>query len=160
MNDRGDSFSRYRTLQLNRYRKVTEQDYGIFLFIKDTKTKYVWSNTYAPMNTQPDKYEVVFASDKIKFLRRDTGISTKTEIVVCKDYHAEIRKITFKNETEYDKELELTSYTEPILSENMDDISHKVFNNMFISTEYDKQTNTLIAKRKNRRLRYKQLYGN
>ena len=48
------------------------------------------------------------------------------------------------------KELELTSYTEPILSENMDDISHKVFNNMFISTEYDKQTNTLIAKRKNR----------
>ena len=102
------------------------------------------------MNTQPDKYEVVFASDKIKFLRRDTGISTKTEIVVCKDYHAEIRKITFKNETEYDKELELTSYTEPILSENMDDISHKVFNNMFISTEYDKQTNTLIAKRKNR----------
>lgn len=150
MNDRGDSFSRYRTLQLNRYRKVTEQDYGIFLFIKDTKTKYVWSNTYAPMNTQPDKYEVVFASDKIKFLRRDTGISTKTEIVVCKDYHAEIRKITFKNETEYDKELELTSYTEPILSENMDDISHKVFNNMFISTEYDKQTNTLIAKRKNR----------
>ena len=150
MNDRGDSFSRYRTLQLNRYRKVTEQNYGIFLFVKDTKTKYIWSNTYSPMNNKPDKYEVVFASDKIKFLRRDAGISTKTEIVVCKDYHAEIRKITFKNETEYDKELELTSYTEPILSENMDDISHKVFNNMFISTEYDEQTHTLIAKRKNR----------
>ena len=150
MNDRGNSFSRYRTLQLNRYRKVTELDYGVFLFIKDMKTKYIWSNTYAPMNVKPEKYEVVFAADKIKFLRRDNNMSTKTEIVVCKNYHAEIRKITFKNESENDKELELTSYTEPILSENMDDISHRVFNNMFIKTEYDIKTNSLIAKRKNR----------
>ena len=150
MNDRGDSFSRYRTQQLNRYRKVTEQDYGIFLFIKDTKTDYIWSNTYAPMNIKPDKYEVVFAADKIKFLRRDQDISTKTEIVVCKVHHAEIRKITFTNESSEDKTLELTSYTEPILSENMDDVSHRVFNNMFISTEYDDKLDALIAKRKNR----------
>ena len=150
MNDRGNSFSRYRTLQLNRYRKVTEIDYGIFLFAKDVKSQEIWSNTYAPMNVKPDKYEVVFASDKIKFLRRDDKISTKTEIVVSKNHHAEIRKITFKNEEETDKEIELTSYTEPILSENMDDISHRVFNNMFISTEYDSKTDSLIAKRKNR----------
>ena len=150
MNDRGNSFSRYRTLQLNRYRKVTELDYGIFLFIKDLQSNYIWSNTYAPMNKKPDKYEVVFASDKIKFLRRDEKVSTKTEIVVCKNHHAEIRKVTFKNEDDVDKELELTSYTEPILSENMDDVSHKVFNNMFISTEFDYETNSLYAKRKNR----------
>ncbi|MBQ6323433.1 MAG: hypothetical protein IJI22_01200 [Bacilli bacterium] len=150
MNDRGNSFSRYRTLQLNRYRKVTEIDYGIFLFIKDLENNKIWSNTYAPINEKPDKYEVVFASDKIKFLRRDASISTKTEIVVCKGHHAEIRKITLKNEGEFDKKLELTSYTEPILSDNMDDVSHKVFNSMFISTEYDKETNSLIAKRKGR----------
>ena len=150
MNDRGDSFSRYRTLQLNRYRKVTENDYGIFLFIKDTKTNYIWSNTYAPMNVKADKYEVVFAADKIKYLRKDGNISTKTEIVVCKNHHAEIRKVSFKNEDDFDKELELTTYTEPILSENMDDISHKVFNSMFIRTEYDERTNSLIAKRKTR----------
>ena len=150
MNDRGNSFSRYRTLQLNRYRKVTEQEYGIFLFAKDIKKNYIWSNTYAPMNIKPDKYEVIFASDKIKYLRRDDMITTKTEIVVCRNHHAEIRKITFKNESDIDKELELTSYTEPILSENMDDVSHKVFNNMFIKTEYNKDTNSLIAKRKSR----------
>ncbi|MBQ9018724.1 MAG: hypothetical protein IJ097_00230 [Bacilli bacterium] len=150
MNDRGNSFSRYRTLQLNRYRKVTNQEYGIFLFVRDTNTNYIWSNTYAPINIKPDKYEVVFAADKIKYLRRDDMISTKTEIVVCKDHNAEIRKITFKNESDVDKELELTSYTEPILSENMEDISHKVFNNMFIKTEYDKNNTSLIAKRKTR----------
>ena len=150
MNDRGNSFSRYRTLQLNRYRKVTEQEYGIFLFARDTKNNYVWSNTYAPINIKPDKYEVVFASDKIKYSRRDKDIITKTEIVVSRNHHAEIRKITFKNETDQDKVLELTSYTEPILSENMDDVSHKVFNSMFIKTEFDKDTNSLIAKRKPR----------
>ena len=138
MNDRGNSFSRYRTLQLNRYRKVTEQDYGLFMYIKDTKTNHVWSNTYAPINTKPDNYEVVFASDSIKYLRTDGKMMTKTEIVVTKDHHAEIRKITFKNNSDQDKTLELTTYTEVILSENMDDVSHRVFNNMFISSEYDK----------------------
>ena len=150
MNDRGNSFSRYKTIQLNRYRKVTEQDYGIFLFVKDKDTNYIWSNTYSPMNKKPEKYEVVFAQDKIKYLRRDNNITTKTEIVVCKGYNAEIRKITFKNENDTDRSLELTSYTEPIISLNSSDISHRAFNNMFVSTEYDSETNTLIAKRRNR----------
>ena len=150
MNDRGDSFSRYRTLQLNRYRKVTEQDYGIFLYIRDLDTNYIWSNTYAPINKKPDKYEVVFAADKIKFLRTDGKITTKTEIVVTKNHHAEIRKITFKNESDEIKRLELTTYTEPILSENMDDVSHRVFNSMFLKTSYDSNSNSLIVRRKSR----------
>ena len=150
MNDRGDSFSRYRTLQLNRYRKVTEQDYGFFLYIKDTDSNYTWSNTFAPMNRTSDKYEVVFATDKIKYIRKDGDISTKTEIVVTKDYHSEIRKVTIRNDSSEVKNLELTSYTEPILSENMNDISHRVFNSMFISTSYDEESHSLIAKRKSR----------
>ena len=150
MNDRGNSFSRYRTLQLNRYRKITEQDYGIFMYIKDLDTNYVWSNTYAPINKKPDKYEVVFASDKIKYLRSDGDISTKTEIVVVKNHHAEIRKVTFKNESDSIKRLQLTTYTEPILAENMADVSHKAFNNMFIRSMFDKKSNSLIVKRKSR----------
>ena len=150
MNDRGNSFSRYRTLQLNRYRKVTELDYGLFMFIKDLDNNYIWSNTFSPMNVKPEKYDVIFAADKIKFIRQDRDINTKTEIVVCKNHHCEIRKITFKNTSDEDKELELTTYTEPILSENMDDVSHKVFNNMFVSTEFDKASNSLIAKRSTR----------
>lgn len=150
MNDRGNSFSRYRTLQLNRYRKVTEQDYGIFMYIKDLKTNYVWSNTFAPVNKSSDNYEVVFASDKIKYLRVDGSISTATEIVVCPNHHAEIRKIIFKNNSDSPRMLELTTYTEVILSENMDDVSHRAFNNMFVSSEFDNKNNALIMKRKNR----------
>ncbi len=150
MNDRGNSFSRYRVLQLNRYRKITEQDYGIFLYIRDLDSDRVWSNTYAPINEKPEKYEVVFASDRIKYFRVDGTISTKTEITVTKNHNAEIRKVTFKNNGSEFRKFELTTYTEPILSENMDDVSHRVFNSMFISTKFDTKTNSLIARRKSR----------
>ena len=150
MNDRGNSFSRYRTLQLNRYRKVTEQDYGIFMYIKDLDTNYVFSNTFAPINKKPDKYEVVFASDRIKYYRVDGDIKTTTEIIVTRNHHAEIRKITFKNESNQVKRLQLTTYTEPILSENMADVSHRAFNNMFIHSDYDKRSNSLIVRRKSK----------
>ena len=113
-------------------------------------TNYVWSNTYAPMNKKPDKYEVVFAADKIKYLRTDGKITTKTEIVVTKNHHAEIRKITFKNESDDVKRLELTTYTEPILSENMDDVSHRAFNSMFLTSKYESESNSLIVRRKSR----------
>ena len=150
LNDRGNSFSRYRTLQLNRYRKITEQEYGMFLYIKDITTNKVWSNTYAPINIKPDKYEVIFAADKVKYLRTDGKITTKTEIIVTKDHHAEIRKYTFKNESDNFKTLELTTYTEPILTENPNDIAHKVFNNMFMESEYNEKNNSLITMRKSR----------
>lgn len=151
LNDRGNGFSRYRTLQLNRYRKVTEQEYGIFMYIRDIDTDYTWSNTYAPINKKADNYELVFASDKIKYLRTDGSITTKTEIIVTTNHHAEVRKVTFKNNSNVSKTLELTTYTEVILSENMDDVSHRAFNNMFISSEYDSKSNSLIMIRKNRK---------
>lgn len=150
MNDRGLSFSRYRTLQLNRYRKITEQDYGMFMYIKNVNTNKIWSNTYAPINIKPDQYQVVFASDKIKYLRKDGLITTKTEIIVTRDHHAEIRKVTFKNDSNDFQVLELTTYTEPILSENPDDISHRVFNNMFLESEYDSDNAALLMVRKSR----------
>ncbi len=150
MNDRGNSFSRYRTTQLNRYRKVTEQDYGIFCYIRNIKDNRVWSNTYAPINQDADKYEVIFASDKIKYVRTDDKITTTTEVIVTKDHFAEIRKITFTNQSEEDQILELTTYQEPTICENMDDISHRVFNNMFLSSYYDRGTNSLVTMRKKR----------
>lgn len=148
INDKGNGFSRYRTLQLNRYRKASEQDHGIYMYIRDLDTNYVWSNTYAPINKKSDNYEVVFASDKIKYLRTDGKIMTTTEIVVTPYHNAEIRKVTFKNNSDVSRTLELTTYMEVILSENMDDVSHRAFNNMFVSSEWDSKSNSLIMMRK------------
>ena len=149
INDRGNGFSRYKTIQLNRYRKITEQDYGTYLYIKDLSNNKIWSNTFAPTNVVPDKYNVVFANDRIKFLRMDNNIITQTEIIVTKEHDAEIRRITIKNNTNTLKRLELTSYNEVIISENIDDINHRTFKNLFISSKFDEETKALIMRRRN-----------
>ena len=160
MNDRGNGFSRYKQVQLNRYRKITEQNYGMFMYIKDLSNSKYWSNTYSPTYVTPDKYNVVFASDRITFVRQDNKVTTKTEIIVTKEYNAEIRRITFKNHTDEDKYLELTTYNEPIISENIEDITHRTFRNLFISSEYDKQNESIIMCRKNNNKNVSQYYFN
>ncbi len=149
INDRGNGFSRYKKTQLNRYRKITEQDYGMFMYIKDLETGKFWSNTYAPTNVEPDRYNIVFATDRINFLRQDGPITTKTEIIVTKEHNAEIRRITFKNHADSDKQLQLTTYTEPIIIENIEDITHRTFKSLFIKSEYDSEHQSIIMCRKN-----------
>ncbi len=156
MNDRGNGFSRYKEIQLNRYRKVTEQDYGTFLYLKDTENGKIWSNTYAPINRKPEKYEVVFASDRLKYVLVENEVATTTEIIVSTMYNAEIRKVTIKNNAKTKKTLELTTYLEPTITENINDVTHRTFNNLFLESEYDTNVNALIMKRtlRNRPDRY------
>ena len=149
INDRGNGFSRYNTIQLNRYRKITEQDYGTYLYIKDLDSQKIWSNTFAPTNIVPNKYNVVFANDRIKFLRVDNNVATQTEIIVTKDHPVEIRKVTFKNNLDINKKLELTTFNEVILEPNIDDIIHRTFRNLFISSKYDEENQALIMCRRN-----------
>ena len=148
MNERGNGFSRYKDIQLNRYRKISEQDYGCYLYIKEGD--HIWSNTYAPVNQKPDRYEVTFALDRLKYQRLDHDIVTNTEIIVTQKHNAEVRKITFKNLGEETHTLELTTYLEPIVCNNKNDISHRVFNSMFLSSEYEENKNALIFERKER----------
>lgn len=147
LNDKGQNFSKFKNVQLNRYRETDTSDQGTFLFIKDTKTGKVWSNTFAPVNKEPEKYEVVFASDKIKYVLTENDVITTTEIAVTKTHPAEIRKITLKNNSKKDKMLELTSFMEPIITMNQNDITHRTYHGLFVTSEYDSSVNALIMKR-------------
>ena len=160
INDRGNGFSRYKKVQLNRYRKITEQDYGMFMYIKDVESGKFWSNTYAPTNVEPDKYNIVFASDRINFIRQDGAITTKTEIIVTKEHNAEIRRVTFRNHSDKDIELELTTYTEPIIIENIEDVTHRTFKNLFVNSEYDSEHESIIMCRRNNNKKTSQYFVN
>ncbi len=150
INDRGNGFSRYKDIQINRYRKITNQDYGTYLYIRDLKTNKIWSNTYAPVYKTPDKYEVVFATDRVKFIREDDHFVTKSEIIVTKKHNAEIRKYTFINNSKEIKELEITSYNEIILNKNIEDINHRTFQNLFIKSWIDEENDALVMWRTHR----------
>ena len=84
INDRGIGFSKYRNLQINRYRQVADEDYGIFVYVRNLSNGKLWSNTYAPLDVHTDKYKVIMASDRIKYVREDDGIVTTTEVTVTR----------------------------------------------------------------------------
>ena len=77
-------------------------------------------------------------------MRVDDDIETKTEITVLKDYFAEIRRITFTNNSQLDVDLEITSYGEVVMAPRDVDAGHRVFNSMKIFSEYDSDHESLI----------------
>ncbi|MBO4586637.1 MAG: hypothetical protein J5677_02315 [Bacteroidales bacterium] len=147
MNDRGSGFSRYKNILLNRYRKISADHYGTYLYIRNLQNDHLWSATYAPLDVMPESYHVSFASDKITFLRVDDGIETKTEVTVLKDRSAEIRRITFTNNSGQDVHLEVTTYGEVVLAPSEEDENHRVFNGMKIYSEYDAAHQALLFSR-------------
>jgi len=147
LNDRGSGFSRYRNVLLNRYRKISADHYGTYLFIRNLRNDRLWSATYSPLDVMPEVYHISFASDKIVYMRVDEGIETKTEVTVLKDRSAEIRRFTFVNNTGQDVDLEITSYGEVVLTSNIEDENHRVFNGMKIQSEYDAEHESLLFNR-------------
>ena len=147
LNDRGSGFSRYKNILINRYRKISADHYGTYLYIRNLKNDHLWSATYAPLDVMPTGYRVSFASDKIRFLRSDDGIETCTDVTVLKDHFAEVRRYTFTNSTNEDVDLELTTYSEVVLASRAEDENHRVFNSMKILSEYDAEHEALIFSR-------------
>ena len=147
LNDRGSGFSRYRNILLNRYRKISADHYGTYLYIRNLGNDKLWCNTYAPLDVMPESYHVSFASDKISYLRVDDGVETKTEVTVLKDRSAEVRRITFTNNSPQDIDLEITTYGEVVLASAAEDENHRVFNAMKILSEYDASHQSLLFSR-------------
>jgi len=158
LNDRGSGFSRYRNILINRYRKITADHYGTYLYIRNLRNDKLWSNTYSPLDVMPSQYRVSFASDKVSYLRVDDDIETKTEITVLKDYFAEIRRYTFTNNGKQDVDLELTTYGEVIMAPREVDASHRIFNSMKITSEYDSDHEALIFSKPSNDEQSDQLY--
>lgn len=150
LNDRGISFTKYKNLQINRYRNVPDEPYGLFLFIKDLSNNVTWTNTYEPFMKEPDKYNVTFEPGTVKYIREDNLIITKTDVVVTKEHNAEIRKIVINNYNIEDVELELTSFGEIIIARSEEDVAHRVFNGVSISADFDVDTQSLIFRRHSR----------
>ena len=147
----GGGFSQYKGFGINRWREdVTRDNWGIFFYIKNLNSNHYWSSTYHPCIDEGEKYEVIFEPDKAIFNRKDGNIETRTEVVVSPEHNVEIRKISLSNHSQYNRVLEVTSYFEPILAAQGDDIAHPSFVNLFVETEYLEGHNILLMTRRPR----------
>ena len=129
---------------------ATRDNWGSFCYIRDVRTGALWSTGYQPTTRAPQKYDVTFMEDRAIFERLDAGILTKMEIVVSPEDNAEVRHITVTNRSPRVREIELTSYSEIVLTTPATDVAHPAFSNLSIETEFIREENALIARRRPR----------
>lgn len=105
IDDRGNGFSRYKDILVNRYKETQSSPCGIFFYIRDKNTGKIWKANYE--DEQSDKYEVVFASDTAEFNKLKNGVETDVKIIPASSLGTEIRRIKLKNTLKNDMELEV-----------------------------------------------------
>lgn len=155
---KGNGYSKYKDIAINRFKKTDDIEQGIFFFFKNIKTKRIWASNQMNYLAMPDKYTISFSPEMTKIARQDGGIETITKIFINPNNPVEIRRIELKNLGNTEETIEVTSFLEPILSSLEQDYSHKAFNNLFLSFEFLEDTNTILVKRKQRETNKKDVY--
>ncbi len=147
----GSGYGKLKDMMAYRWREdVTIDDSGLFFYIKDVNKEKFWSATYEPCKTAGESYEAIFALDKVEFKRRDNDIETHTEIAVSNEDNTEIRRIVIKNNGNFERVIEITSYCEVTLAPMNADEVHPAFSNLFIRTEFLKEPMCILANRRPR----------
>lgn len=146
----GSGYSKYNNIAITRWTGLLKETNGTYIYIRDVNKNNVWSASYEPYKTKPDKYRAVFSPDKAEFQRRDGNIETHTEIIVSTEDNTEIRRVLLTNHNSEAALLELTSYLEVVLSHPDGDLAHPAFSKLFVTTEYNSQYNCILAKRRPR----------
>lgn len=148
MDQYGNGYSKYKDIQINRYKETDDSSEGIKFYIKNIRNKKIWTNTYSANMEKPDKYNIIFSPESDKIIRTDENIQTITKTIIDTDSPVEIRRVELKNTGNIEEILEVTGFIEPILSNRMQDYAHRAFNNLFLSYEYIEAINTVLVKRK------------
>lgn len=147
----GSGYSQWEDVAIGRWRRdATQDNWGMFFYIKDLKQDRIWSATYQPTGSVPESYEVEFADDRAEFVRFDDQIKTKTEVTVSSEHNAEVRRISLTNHSQESRLIEVTSYFEVVLDAPTADLAHPAFSNLFIQTEFVPEFDTLLAHRRPR----------
>ena len=150
MNEKGESYSKYNNIYINRFKETADTSQGINFYIKNVKYNRIWSSNYCKNIGKPDKYKIVFNPDKNTIERIDGNIETKVEITVSQNEPIEIRKIELKNIGDTEEIVEVTGEFEPIISTFNADNSHKAFNNLFLRYSFDKEKQIILLERRKR----------
>ena len=143
INQKGQGFSKYKNIYINRFKNTDEYNQGIFFYVKNIKTKKIWSNF--SKNTIS-----TFMPDQIKMERIDDNIKTTLKVTVDAEEPVEIRRIILENQGEQEETLEISNVFEPVLSEKEQDYAHPAFNNLFLKFNYNDEAKVLEINRRKR----------
>ena len=147
----GAGYSRWRDMAVTRWREdTTRDDWGSFIFIRDTQSGGIWSAGTHSAGMTPDSSEVIFSEDHAEFLRRDGRLTTAMDVLVSNEDDGEVRRVSVTNSGRRERSLEITSFAEVVLTTPAADNAHPAFSKMFVQTEYLPEFGALVATRRPR----------
>lgn len=158
MNQKGEGYSKFGDVFINRFKVTDDEPQGIFFFMKNIKTKRIWTSQYMNCLGSPDQYHSTYMDNSIEMKRQDGNIKTITKIAIAPNEETEIRSLELSNEGLEEEIIEITTALEPVLLEAKMDYAHRAFSNLFLTYEVDAHTNTILVKRKKRELEEEELY--
>lgn len=147
----GSGYSRWHDVAVTRWREdATCDNWGSYIFLRDTRSGQTWSAGYQPSAAEPDSYDVRFTEDRAELTRTDGAITTALEIAVSSEDDAEVRRLSITNHGIRTREIEVTSYAELALARQPDDAAHPAFSKLFVETEFVPELGAILATRRQR----------
>ena len=143
INQKGQGFSKYKDIYINRFKKTDEYNQGIFFYVKNIKSKKIWTNS------SPNTISI-FTPEQSKMERTDENIKTILKITLDSEEPVEIRRLTLENMGNQEETLEVSNVFEPVLSTKNQDYAHPAFNNLFLKYDYDEEKKMLKVSRRKR----------
>ena len=147
---KGQGYSKYGDILINRYKKTDETEQGIFFFLKNVKTNRIWTAQHMNYLADSDQYTICFTPAQTKITRQDGNIETITKISISPNEPVELRTIELTNRGIEPETIEITTFLEPVLSEETQDHAHPAFNKLFLNYEYLEDTHSIIVNRRTR----------
>ncbi|KFE36185.1 cyclic beta-1,2-glucan synthetase [Thioclava atlantica] len=117
------------------------------LLLHDVSDGEVWD-----FRRRPDRWvDVMFHAEKASFHLQHHDIAATQEITIAAADDIEIRRVTLVNNGDDTREIEVTSYAEPVLSAHAADERHPLFSKLFLHSETVPRLNGLLFTRRPRR---------
>ena len=147
----GSGQTRFGAIAVTRWRSdPTLDDSGHWCYVKDLTTDKMWSAGFQPTCIAPSWYKVRFDDSCVSFQRKDGDIQTMMEMVVSADDAVEIRRVTLRNTSNTQHDVELTSCAEVVIAPFNADRGHPAFSNLFVQTEWIAESHAILAMRRPR----------
>ena len=147
----GGGYSRWHDIAVSRWREDPTLDpWGSCLFVRDQDSAQPWLAGQC-IDRETGVYgDVTFAEDHAQFISHHPGLHSTFKVLVSGEDDAEVRHLTLSNTSQAAKTLELTSYTELVLTSAAADTAHPAFAKLFVITEYLAEFGALVATRRPR----------
>ena len=139
VDNHGQGYSKFKDIQINRFKNRLDIDEGIGFYFKNLNTKKIWSSF------ENDK--VIFSQSKQEFITRKENIESNIKAILAPNEPAEVRQVKINNYGILKSDIEVYFFLEPLLSRIEEDIAHPAYNNMFLRFEYLKSENIIICYR-------------